>query len=228
MPAGVETSDAVTDSRQVCDVAGNCATAGPVAGNKVDKKAPEVVITTPAHGARFLLNQQVATNYECDDGSGVGACAGSVPVGTSADTSFVGTKTFTVQATDAVGNLTVRTAAYAVSYDVCALYDQTKARRSGSTIPIKLRLCDAGGANFSSASIVVSALGTVRLSDYAEGEVEDAGQANPDDNFRFTMLDDAGGYVFNLKTTGLGTGTYALVFSASGDPVTRMVRFQIK
>jgi hypothetical protein len=67
-------------------------------------------------------------------------------------------------------------------------------------------------------------LGTVRLSDFAPGEVEDSGDANPDDNFRF-----AGGmYVFNLKTTGLTTGTYVLVFKAGADPLTHGVQFQIK
>lgn len=40
--AGTETSDATTGSRKVCDAAGNCATAGPIAGNKVDKKAPSI------------------------------------------------------------------------------------------------------------------------------------------------------------------------------------------
>jgi hypothetical protein len=38
--SGVENSNASTDSRTVLDAAGNSATAGPIAGNKVDKKAP--------------------------------------------------------------------------------------------------------------------------------------------------------------------------------------------
>lgn len=42
VPAGTEDANASTDSRQVCDAVGNCATAGPVAGNKVDRKAPTI------------------------------------------------------------------------------------------------------------------------------------------------------------------------------------------
>lgn len=48
VPSGTETSDAVTGTRQVCDVVGNCAQAGPVAGNKVDKGYPVITISSPA------------------------------------------------------------------------------------------------------------------------------------------------------------------------------------
>ena len=78
--------------------------------------------------------------------------------------------------------------------------------------------------NLSSAAITVTALGTVRLSDFAPGEVEDSGQANPDDNFR--LAGDS--YIFNLQTKGLTTGTYVLVFKAGSDPTTHGVQFQIK
>ena len=51
-----------------------------------------------------------------------------------------------------------------------------------------------------------------------------AGNANPDNNFRF----DAGAYIFNLKTTGYPTGSYLLGFVVSGDPTTHTVQFSIK
>ena len=38
--AGVETTNASTDSPNVCDAVGNCAAAGPVGGNRVDRKLP--------------------------------------------------------------------------------------------------------------------------------------------------------------------------------------------
>jgi hypothetical protein len=41
-PDGAESANAFTTSRQVCDQAGNCATAGPVGGNKIDKQGPTV------------------------------------------------------------------------------------------------------------------------------------------------------------------------------------------
>jgi hypothetical protein len=51
-----------------------------------------------------------------------------------------------------------------------------------------------------------------------------AGNANPDNNFRF----DSGYYILNLKTTGLATGTYKLYFTAGDDPVLHSVEFQVK
>ena len=66
--AGTEKANAGTDSRVVCDVAGNCATAGPIAGNKIDRKAPSSLVTTPAAGAVYQLNQVVNAAYSCADG----------------------------------------------------------------------------------------------------------------------------------------------------------------
>src|SRR5207302_1010777 len=42
--AGSESANAATNSRQICDNAGNCATAGPVGGNMVDRKPPTVTV----------------------------------------------------------------------------------------------------------------------------------------------------------------------------------------
>ncbi len=121
-----------------------------------------------------------------------------------------------------VGTLTI-------AYNICALYDQTKAAKSGSTIPIKLQLCDANSRNASSANITVTAVGVTLASNDAPGELQGAGDANPDDNFRYdSMLGGTGGYIFNLKTTGLATGTYNLHLKAGTDPTLHMVKFQVK
>ncbi len=71
VPPGTETANALTDSREVCDAVGNCATAGPIGGNRIDKKAPEIVITEPAateytHSDTLMLDYSVT-----DGGSGV-------------------------------------------------------------------------------------------------------------------------------------------------------------
>jgi hypothetical protein len=61
--------------------------------------------------------------------------------------------------------------------------------------------------------------------------VDDAGNANPDSNFRFDGgLGPNGGYIFNLKTTGLATGTYVLTFTVAGDPTTHNTElvFQVR
>lgn len=61
------------------------------------------------------------------------------------------------------------------------------------------------------------------------GDAEDAGHANPDMNFRFTMFDPAtSGYIFNLQTKGLATGIYQLAFHVGSDPTVYTVQFQIR
>ena len=111
-----------------------------------------------------------------------------------------------------------------VGYGVVALYDQTKVHQSGSTIPIKLKITDANGNNLSSAGTVVTAVGISLVSTSVYGPVEDSGDANPDNNFRFTT----DSYTYNLKTTGLATGTYNLYFTVGTDPTLHAVQFQIK
>ena len=116
------------------------------------------------------------------------------------------------------------TATLSLSFNVCVLYDQTKAVKSGATYPIKLQLCDINGINVSSADIVVQAVNIQQISTSAYGDVITTGNANPDNNFRF----DNGQYILNLKTTGLSTGVYKLYFTAGDDPVLHSVEFQVK
>jgi beta-propeller repeat-containing protein len=222
--AQTENANASTGSRRVCDVAGNCATADPIAGNMVDKKAPSITITSPT-SATYLLGASEIADYKCADaGSGVTNCSGPVPSGSGIDTATVGAKPFSVSASDLVGNAASLQVPYAVTYDVCALYDATKAYKGGSTIPIRLRLCDASGRNVSSPEIVVVAQNLSLVSTATSALVMDAGNANPDDRFRY----DSGEYIFNLKTTGLATGTYALALTVTGDPAAHTVLFQVK
>jgi hypothetical protein len=110
---------------------------------------------------------------------------------------------------------------------VCALYDQTKAHKSGSTVPIRLRLCNDSGTNVSSPGLDIVATGVVLIATKAPGVLDDAGNANRGNQFRFTA-DEGGAYIFNLKTTGLVPGTYGLTFVVSGDPTVHMVQFQVR
>jgi hypothetical protein len=114
-------------------------------------------------------------------------------------------------------------------YSTCLLYDPTKAVKSGATIPIKLQLCNSSGSNLSSSSIVVHAISVTQVSTSISGLVEDSGNANPDNDFRYdSTLGNTGGYIFNLKTTGFTTGTYNLNFKAGNDPATYQASFQVK
>ncbi|GEM_PF-1264744 len=112
---------------------------------------------------------------------------------------------------------------------VCILYDPAKAVHSGATLPIKLQLCDARGNDVSSPSITLHATSITQVSTSTSGPVQDAGHANPDNDFRYNAgLGPTGGYIFNLKTTGLSTGTYNLNFTIVGASVAYSVPFQVK
>ena len=116
------------------------------------------------------------------------------------------------------------TATLSVSFNICLLYDPTKAVKSGATYPIKIQLCDVNGNNVSSAGFVVHATNIEQVSTSTSGDVITTGNANEDNDFRF----DNGSYILNLKTTGLTTGTYNLYFTAGDDPVLHSVQFQVK
>ena len=115
VPAGTETASAATNSRQVCDLVGNCSTAAPITGNKVDKKAPTIAIALPMAGATYGLNAKVGASYACSDGgAGMTSCTGPVANGSLINTSSKGTKTFAVTAIDIVGNSSTVSVTYSV------------------------------------------------------------------------------------------------------------------
>jgi len=68
-----------------------------------------------------------------------------------------------------------------------------------------------------------------QISTFVSGPVQSSGNANPDNNFRFDAeLANTGGYIFNLSTKGLSTGTYNLNFRVSGDSFLYSAPFQVK
>ena len=111
--AGVETAGAQTDARTVCDVAANCASADPIGGNRIDRKAPVIAIASPQANAAYILNQLVSAKYTCNDGgAGTITCAGGVAPAWRIDTSSPRAGIFTVNAADRVGNRTSLSVTY--------------------------------------------------------------------------------------------------------------------
>jgi hypothetical protein len=187
-----------------------------------DTTAPSLAPTVTPNPV-VLNGTATAVANATDSGSGV-ASQGCDPV----DTSSVGAHTVACTATDVAGNTANANASYTVGYGVCALYDQAKSHKSGSTVPIKLQLCDANHANVSSAGVVVHATGLLNLDSSASASVDDSGAANsPDSDFRYDpTLGTTGGYIFNLSTKGLSTGTWQLSFTAGG--ATYTVTFDVR
>jgi hypothetical protein len=215
--AGIEAPNAATDSRSVCDATGNCVTAGPVTGNKIDRKGPTIAITTPPSGGAYLLNQVVASNFACSDtGSGLASCVGPVANGSNINTASVGARPFAVSAADSVGNSATSTNTYAVSYapsGVClgapghqvlepVNGDGTSVMKRGSTVPVKFRVCDALGNSIGTPGVVTS----FNLVEIINGTVsvavnEDPVSATPDAAFRWSAADQQ--WIFNLNTKSL-------------------------
>jgi len=195
----------------------------------LDTTPPVVSITTPADGATYTLNQSVIAAYACNDPDSTAVtCVGTVPNGSPIDTASIGSKTFTVVGTDQANNQASKSVTYSVGYGICWLYDQTKTVNSGAVVPIKLALCDSGNADQSSPTITLTAVALTLVATSSPATLDSAGNSNPDNNFRFdSTLGTSGGYIFNLTTAGLATGTYALSFTVSGDPTLHSAQFAV-
>jgi hypothetical protein len=174
------------------------------------------VTFTVTNGANTVVGSPVVGSVV----GGVATANYTLPGGTTPQTltitgDFSG-GTFTAASSD--------TATLSVSFNICLLYDPSKAVKSGAAYPLKIQLCDVNGMNVSSAGTVVHAVNIQQISTLAYGDVITSGNANEDNNFRF----DNGAYILNLKTTGLSTGTYNLYFTAGDDPVLHSLQFQVK
>jgi hypothetical protein len=223
----------VTSAGACVDAAGNAADAvsfGPV---MLDTTAPRISIAAPGN-ATYLLNQHVPVNFTCADplsdgvtgGAGVRACAGTVANGANLDTSSVGAKTFTVTATDSVGNQSQPvTVGYIVAYQINSL--DVKA---GGPWAINLQLQDAAGHNVSTAGVRVTALCVVPHGTPAATACGSAQAQAINSPFQFVTkgpLGAGGGaYSYTVKPNGLAKHTqYDLLFSAAGDPTVHVVTF---
>jgi hypothetical protein len=222
--AGTETANAFTNSHAVFDKAGNSTTKGPIGGNMVDKKAPSIAITTPS-ATPYIINEVVAAAYSCaDGGSGVATCAGPVASGSPIDTASVGTKTFTVNATDNVANASAQSVSYGVTYKICLQYDPDKPT-SGRAQNISLQLCDVNNVNLSVASIQVTATAV----DGSPAKAKPLGSLNPGNVFLYGPGTAPGAsYLYVLDSQSLGAGAHVLSFTVQGDPVVHSAPFTLK
>jgi hypothetical protein len=225
VPAATETETAATGTATVCDVAGNCATAGPVTGFKIDRKAPAITITAPT-GA-YSIGQEVVAAYSCSDGgSGIAACTGTVAAGAPVDTSSAGVHTFTVDAADLVGNHSQQVASYTVAagYSICpASVDSTEQPRDGywhwgPFQAVQFSVCGPHGENLSSVNLAVTATGFVQV---ATGRVLPVPSVGGSTAFIYSSYRHS--YSMTLSTRGLASGTYKLTFTIGSDPTVRFL-----
>lgn len=82
---------------------------------RVDKTAPVITLSSPADGAAYLINQNVAADFAAADSlSGIAALVSTVADGSPIATSTLGVKTFSVSAIDQAGNSASVTHTYSV------------------------------------------------------------------------------------------------------------------
>jgi hypothetical protein len=154
---GSENSNASTGSRAVADNVGHSTTAGPITGNKIDRKAPGITISAPT-GVTYTLGQAVAASYSCSDGgSGVASCSGTYNNGANIDTITVGVHTFTVQSTDNVGNTSTAEVSYNVVYSWTGFFQPVdnlgwNSAKAGQAIPVKFNLGGNQGTDIFAAN----------------------------------------------------------------------------
>jgi len=206
------TVDGVTTVAFVAtDNAGNSSTVQTIRV-RLDTVPPTVTITSPA-ATTYLLNQVVNAGYSCTDAtSGVATCVGTVANGNPVNTSTLGSNSFSVNASDVAGNTSSATVTYLVAYNICLLYNPAKGVHSGSTVPIKLQICDATNADLSSSTITLTLIGVASAS--SPGTIVQPLTGT----FRFDPT--LPGYITNVSTKGLAPGSYVLEFTISGSDTT--------
>jgi len=100
---------------------------------KVDNAGPAITINTPpTPSATYNKGQVVNASYSCVDGAGVATCSGPVASGNAIDTSTTGNKTFTVNASDTLGNTSTLSRTYTVVDPTPVKQNQTISFDSGT------------------------------------------------------------------------------------------------
>jgi hypothetical protein len=111
-------------------------------------------------------------------------------------------------------------ASITITYALC-VSDQSgnTDKNAGSTLPVKISVCSAAGANIGSAALPVKAIGITPAA-----ALDDSGNANPGNLFR--LAGDS--YVFNLSTRSMAPGAYTLDFTIGSDPTIYHFAFTLR
>ncbi|MFI8103758.1 IPT/TIG domain-containing protein [Streptomyces sp. NPDC086023] len=188
-------------------------------------------LSPAANGAGWNTTSPTIVNITADDSCGSGvqkitySAAGAQAIPSTDASGAVaavpvtaeGTTTVTFTATDNATNPSSRSVTYTVAYRICLLYDPTQPPRGGqSTMPIRLRICDANGNNLSSPAITLT-----------PSQIVGPAIRPFTTPFRY----DAGlrGYIVNVPTRDLPGGSYNLQFTISGaDTTTHVAPFTLR
>jgi hypothetical protein len=229
--AGTGTGNDTTNSVQVCDKVGNCATAGPITHVMIDNSAPTITITNPANKAVFTLNQPEVATYSCINLlSGIASCSAvigptpppgppappppppTIPSGATLPTNQVGPHTITVTAKSTLGQVTTLTYNYWVTYKICNFVGPSVPK--GASALFTVTLCNFSGTNVGTAPVMITAL-----------NVDGTTVVKPTPKPTFSWDPGPKVYKYTLVSQGVAKGAHVLNVSITGDPVTHALSF---
>jgi hypothetical protein len=235
---GMETANAAASAggARACDGVNNCAASpGDISGNKIDRKAPVITVTTPLQGSAYLLGQSVSAAYGCSDGgAGPATCSGNVASGSNINTSSVGAKTFTVNASDSVGNTSTLVRDYNVNFNFHGFFqpvDNTiwNGAQAGSAIPVKFDLAGNQGLNiFSTGYPKVTLVTCPSATSVVDAIEETLAATNSGLQYDATTNAPYGQYIYVWKTDKAWAGTCRQLDVKLIDGKTSSAKFQFK
>jgi virginiamycin B lyase len=189
---------------------------------------PTVSITTPANGAKYTLNQSLASSFMCTPFTPltITSCVdqNNKPSGWTVDTSTVGSHTLTVTATDSAGQTGTAAATYTVDYAFSGFLaplagpPTVNMGKAGRTYPVQFQLTDANGKLVSLLpavqSITYASIGCRALSGDPTNTLAAAATGGTSLRYDSTTND----YVYNWQTPG-SAGCYRLYLTLNSGQV---------
>lgn len=231
---GAETDNAATDSKTVCDKAGNCTTAGPIAGNKIDRRAPEIGLgpDSGSYDAPLTFNWDIVDSSSGINAATCGVKIDDIAVSTNCSGSqaiLAGTHSVIITASDNAGNIGSDSRNYTVKEKPATLtivnniVPATDGGKFNLLIDGVIKTADAGNGGTTDPLLVASGNHTVSvaagigtsMANYVSvigGDCAASGLVaiNPGDNKTCTVINtrkDTGTLIINKKS-GAANGTF--------------------
>jgi hypothetical protein len=180
----------------------------------IDNTSPQIIIYSPVNGSIYRVNQKLIANWSVSDNtSGIATAIGTYPNGTIINTKNVGTKIFSVSATDNAGNNVTKNVTYYIQhkfngYNNPIKMDGSTIFKQGSIVPINFNLTDANGNYDSSA---VATLNSIMITTNILGTnlVSPLNSTNSTGNL-FIYNSTGNAYMYNLSTKNMRVGTWRI------------------
>jgi hypothetical protein len=198
-----------------------------------DTTPPAITMNTPADGAQYLLGQIVNADYSCQDevdGSGLASCVGTVANGSPIDTASVGSKSFTVNATDNTGNPFSLTHNYSVVYSFSGFLQPVdnlptlNVVNAGKGIPVKFSLSGNQGSNVLAAGFPTSQ----RITCAGGAALDDVEQTLTVGNSSLSYDAATDTYTYGWKTERAWAGTCRQLIIKLSDGTEHLANFKFK